>query len=165
MNLTRFEPWSIVDLLHRDLDRLAARRIPAGDSEAPVADWVPAVDIIEENERFVLRADVPGVDPADIGGGGKIFIWGIRDEPVPVGYVRGFRPGEGAQPVDLQVRSMGGRPVMSYRSGDSLNYSIDEKDGWSETRHMNLSESFGVRAARLEIERSIERRSTETGPN
>ncbi len=66
MNLTRFEPWSIVDLLHRDLDRLAARRIPAGDSEAPVADWVPAVDIIEENERFVLRADVPGVDPADI---------------------------------------------------------------------------------------------------
>lgn len=66
MNLTRFEPWSIVDLLHRDLDRLAARRIPAGDSEAPVADWVPAVDIIEEKERFVLRADVPGVDPADI---------------------------------------------------------------------------------------------------
>ena len=26
MNLTRFEPWSIVDLLHRDLDRLAAGR-------------------------------------------------------------------------------------------------------------------------------------------
>ena len=66
MNLTRFEPWSIVDLLHRDLDRLAARRIPAGDSEAAVTDWVPAVDIIEEQERFVLRADVPGVDPADI---------------------------------------------------------------------------------------------------
>ncbi len=66
MNLTRFEPWSIVDLLHRDLDRLATRRMPAGDSEAALADWVPAVDIIEEKERFVLRADVPGVDPADI---------------------------------------------------------------------------------------------------
>ena len=66
MTLTRFEPWSIVDMLHRDLDRLAARRIPADDSEAVVTDWVPAVDIIEENERFVLRADVPGVDPADI---------------------------------------------------------------------------------------------------
>jgi HSP20 family protein len=66
MNLTRFEPWGIVDLLHRDLDRLAARRMPAGDSEAAVTDWVPAVDIIEEQERFVLRADVPGVDPADI---------------------------------------------------------------------------------------------------
>ena len=66
MNLTRFEPWSIVDLLHRDLDRLAARRLPAAEGEAAVTDWVPAVDIIEEKERFVLRADVPGVDPADI---------------------------------------------------------------------------------------------------
>ena len=66
MNLTRFEPWSIVDMLHRDLDRLAARHIQAGDSDAVVTDWVPAVDIIEEKERFVLRADVPGVAPADI---------------------------------------------------------------------------------------------------
>lgn len=66
MNLTRFEPWGLVDMLHRDLDRLAARRLPAGDSDAAVTDWVPAVDIIEEKDRFLLRADVPGVDPADI---------------------------------------------------------------------------------------------------
>ena len=66
MNMTRFEPWNIVDMLHRDLDRLAARRIPGADGDAAVTDWVPAVDIIEESERFVLRADVPGVDPADI---------------------------------------------------------------------------------------------------
>jgi HSP20 family protein len=66
MNLTRFEPWGLVDMLHRDLDRLAARHIPAGDSDAAVTDWIPAVDIIEENDRFVLRADVPGVDPTDI---------------------------------------------------------------------------------------------------
>jgi len=66
MNIRRFEPWSIVDMLHRDLDRLAARQFPAGDSEAVVTDWVPAVDIIEEKDRFVLRADVPGVNPADI---------------------------------------------------------------------------------------------------
>ena len=66
MNLTRFEPWGLVDMLHRDLDRLAARHMPASDSEAAVTDWIPAVDIIEEKERFLLRADVPGVDPADI---------------------------------------------------------------------------------------------------
>jgi HSP20 family protein len=40
--------------------------MPTGDSEAAITDWVPAVDIIEEKDRFVLRADVPGVDPADI---------------------------------------------------------------------------------------------------
>ncbi|NIL93161.1 MAG: Hsp20 family protein, partial [Woeseiaceae bacterium] len=66
MNLTRFEPWSIVDLLHRDLDRLAGRRMSLGDADGAVTDWVPAVDIIEENDRFVLRADVPGVEPKDI---------------------------------------------------------------------------------------------------
>jgi HSP20 family protein len=66
MNLVRFEPWSIIDQLHRDLDRLAIGRQPAGDNENPAADWAPAIDIIEEKDRFVLRADVPGVDPADI---------------------------------------------------------------------------------------------------
>ena len=59
MNIARFEPWSFVDLLHRDLDRLAGQRRLATDS--PVTDWVPAVDILEENNRFLLRADVPGV--------------------------------------------------------------------------------------------------------
>lgn len=66
MHLRRFEPWSIVDLLHRDLDRIAHSRVANGDDENAVADWVPAVDIIEENDRFTLRADVPGVDPNDI---------------------------------------------------------------------------------------------------
>ncbi len=66
MNIARFEPWSFVDLLHRDLDRLVGPRRAAGDEQSPVADWVPAVDIIEEKDRFVLRADVPGVNTEDI---------------------------------------------------------------------------------------------------
>ena len=65
MTFTRFEPWNYLDLLHRDLDRLVGdRRRPSDDDS--VADWTPAVDIIEEKERFVLRADVPGVRPDDI---------------------------------------------------------------------------------------------------
>lgn len=66
MNLTRFEPWSVVDLLHRDLDRFSSRRLGQPAKENTVADWVPAVDITEEKDRFLLRADVPGVEPADI---------------------------------------------------------------------------------------------------
>ena len=65
MHLTRFEPWSIVDLLHRDLDRIARSRF-GSDDESAVSNWVPAVDIIEEENRFVLHADVPGVDPKNI---------------------------------------------------------------------------------------------------
>ncbi|MDH3350767.1 MAG: Hsp20/alpha crystallin family protein [Gammaproteobacteria bacterium] len=66
MNLVHFNPWSLADLMHRDLDRLAPRRVARGDVESPLADWVPAVDIVEEKDRFVLRADVPGVATDDI---------------------------------------------------------------------------------------------------
>ena len=66
MNLVRFEPWSIADLVQRDLDRIQTRRGLRAGPETPVSDWVPAVDIVEEKDRFLLRADVPGVDRADI---------------------------------------------------------------------------------------------------
>lgn len=69
MNVTRFEPWSLMDVLHRDLDRIVGRHFNLADSDDSgnsVADWVPAIDIVEEKDRFVLRADLPGVDPKDI---------------------------------------------------------------------------------------------------
>lgn len=58
MRIARYEPWPFVDLINRDLNRIANRT--AGTR------WVPAVDIIEEPDAFLLRADVPGVDNADI---------------------------------------------------------------------------------------------------
>ena len=69
MNLTRFEPWSLINLLHQDLDQIAGRRYGVAGSDSngsSVADWAPAVDIVEEKDRYVLRADVPGVKPDDI---------------------------------------------------------------------------------------------------
>lgn len=62
MNIARFEPWTLVDLLSRD----AINHRSAADQYRTEADWVPAVDIVEEKDRFVLRADVPGVDPSGI---------------------------------------------------------------------------------------------------
>ena len=62
MNLVRFEPWSLVDRMQCDLDRFAGRRQRADNSAVTAADWRPAVDIVEEKTRFVLRADLPGVD-------------------------------------------------------------------------------------------------------
>ncbi len=67
MNVTRFEPWSLVNLLHRDLDQLAERRFGRiADGEQGVFDWMPAVDVVEEKDGFVLRADLPGVKIEDI---------------------------------------------------------------------------------------------------
>jgi HSP20 family protein len=76
MNVTRFEPWSLINRLHRDLryldqgyfDQVGGRGLGFGqeNGEQSVADWIPAVDIIEEKDRFVLRADLPGVSANDI---------------------------------------------------------------------------------------------------
>lgn len=63
MNVTRFEPWSLINLMQRDFERASGRRDDIGTS---VADWVPAVDIVEEKDRFVLKADLPGVSPDNI---------------------------------------------------------------------------------------------------
>jgi len=71
-NLMQYEPWSMLQRMQRDLDRLfddhGLRGVPAeGDgSRVVTSHWTPAVDIREEPERFVLTADVPGVDSKDI---------------------------------------------------------------------------------------------------
>lgn len=67
MNVTRYEPWYLMNRLSRDLDRLLNTPAEgADDSRSSVVDWLPAVDIKEEDEQFVLRADLPGVEPKDI---------------------------------------------------------------------------------------------------
>jgi HSP20 family protein len=59
MQLIRYQPWNAFDLVDRFL---AAQNT----TQAGAADWVPSVDIKEEAERFVIHADVPGVDPKEI---------------------------------------------------------------------------------------------------
>lgn len=36
------------------------------DSSVVTSQWIPRVDIKEENDRFVLMADLPGIDPEQI---------------------------------------------------------------------------------------------------
>jgi len=59
MQLIRYQPWGSYDLM----DRLLAGRQAQGSA---AAEWTPAVDVKEETERFVIHADIPGVDPKDI---------------------------------------------------------------------------------------------------
>lgn len=65
MNMTRYEPWS----LHRALLNEISRSIEGGAQDASIgatADYAPAVDIAEYSDKFVLSADLPGVDPSTV---------------------------------------------------------------------------------------------------
>lgn len=66
--LVRHDPWSLMTRLQGDLDRILESRMRGVDdtSAGAVADWTPAVDIREEDNRFVLEADIPGIEPKDI---------------------------------------------------------------------------------------------------
>lgn len=68
MRLTRYEPWSIVNRLHQDLDRLMSRDLAGREDESlgAVSDWMPAVDVQETKDAFLITADLPGVKPDDI---------------------------------------------------------------------------------------------------
>lgn len=69
MSLVRYEPWSLLNQLQSDINRLfegSPTRGGENGSHVATSDWVPAVDIKEDEHRFVIHADVPGVKPGDI---------------------------------------------------------------------------------------------------
>ncbi|QHS11181.1 Hsp20/alpha crystallin family protein [Sinimarinibacterium sp. NLF-5-8] len=65
MNTVRYQPWNLHRAMLDELSRYWARESADGSSAA-TADWAPTVDIDEGTDKFVLYADVPGVDPASI---------------------------------------------------------------------------------------------------
>jgi len=68
MTLRRYEPWSGLSHLHNEMDRLFSRYTPQSSEDTSIStcDWTPAVDVKEDDDRFLILADVPGVDPKAI---------------------------------------------------------------------------------------------------
>lgn len=69
MALVTYDPWQRLNQLSREMERLFENRpgaSPDDSTRSATAEWVPAVDIKEEENRFVVFADVPGVDAKDI---------------------------------------------------------------------------------------------------
>ena len=63
MSLIHYEPVNLFDQFNNELNRYFSRTRPAAVQQR---DWTPAVDIHEQENRFVLTADVPGVSRENI---------------------------------------------------------------------------------------------------
>ena len=63
-----YEPWWFLNRLYKDLEQLYGLQDRTREEESTVATstWVPAVDLKEEENHFVIYADLPGVEPNDI---------------------------------------------------------------------------------------------------
>jgi HSP20 family protein len=69
MTLMHYEPWSLINQLQREVNRLFEARNSQQRDDGSVVEtsqWIPTVDIKEEQDRFILLADVPGVEPEAI---------------------------------------------------------------------------------------------------
>jgi len=65
MAIVRYNPIGFQDEIKNVFDKFFNGE--EGDqSNVVTSQWVPRVDIKEEPSRFVIQADIPGVDPADI---------------------------------------------------------------------------------------------------
>lgn len=67
MALIRWEPAREIASLQGDMNRLFNTFFATpGDGSTQGRHWVPAMDLLEESEHFVLRADLPGLDEDDV---------------------------------------------------------------------------------------------------
>ena len=66
MVIRRQDPWTLLNQLGGELSRLYEGQLDTDASSPATSDWVPAVDIREDRDRFVIEADLPGVSPDQI---------------------------------------------------------------------------------------------------
>lgn len=89
MNITRYQNRDFIRDMSDQMNLLMSGRLDALllPEEAGFGDksWLPAVDIKEETDKFLVRADLPGVEPKDIEvslENGVLTIRGTRESEV-----------------------------------------------------------------------------------
>lgn len=69
MTLVRYQPWNLLNQAQKDLNQFLGSfgdAVADDESNVVTSRWSPSVDIKEEDNQFVLYADLPGIDPDDI---------------------------------------------------------------------------------------------------
>ena len=69
MTIVRWEPLRELSSLQSEMNRLFNTVFdapPSGGQGAVLRRWVPAMDLVESGDHFVLRADLPGMGEDDV---------------------------------------------------------------------------------------------------
>jgi len=67
--LVRWNPYQELSTWHRDIDDLFRRFFPGENEETrqqSMTSWLPALEAFEKDGQYVIRADVPGIDPNEV---------------------------------------------------------------------------------------------------
>ncbi len=71
MALIRWEPVRELNTIQSEMNRLFNTFFEAstpgnGGTVGPIRRWIPAMDLVETEDAFVLRADLPGLSESDV---------------------------------------------------------------------------------------------------
>ena len=68
MALIRWEPVRELNTIQSEMNRLfnSFFESPTASNGASARRWIPAMDLVETDEDFVLRADLPGLTESDV---------------------------------------------------------------------------------------------------
>lgn len=66
--LIRRSSWPSLATLRSDINELFEpfSELSASESGLQMCDWMPNIDIKEDDNHYIIHADIPGVDPKDI---------------------------------------------------------------------------------------------------
>jgi HSP20 family protein len=68
MAIIRWEPTRELQSIQQEMNRLfgSVFDTPATPGNGGLRRWIPAMDLVEEGEQYVLRADLPGLGENDV---------------------------------------------------------------------------------------------------
>ena len=68
MAMSRWDPFRDLMTIQSELNRLFGRTYGGDSQGSPSAagSWVPALDVYETKEQFVVTMDLPGIDPESV---------------------------------------------------------------------------------------------------
>jgi len=64
--LTRWDPFRELNVLQDRMSRLFQDYAPRGEQDLTTGNFVPPVDIYEDEHSVTLKVEVPGLDPKDV---------------------------------------------------------------------------------------------------
>jgi HSP20 family molecular chaperone IbpA len=64
--LMRFNPSEELSNWHRDIDDLFSRFFGRSEAPSSLGNWVPRMETYRKDNEYVLRFDLPGVNPNDV---------------------------------------------------------------------------------------------------
>ncbi|GAB5601840.1 Hsp20/alpha crystallin family protein [Thermus sp. FJN-A] len=120
--LDRLETLRKLKELQERINELAYQLAGIGPEGYPLepAAWTPRVDLLEEDEHYVLLVDLPGVRPEDLElleEGNRVTLAGVR-HPLPGVYLLEERPmGTFRRTLDLPGPIEEGTAQASLRQG------------------------------------------------